>query len=280
MAEPGLVSVIVPTRNRRVLLSRAIRSVLYQTYPRFETIVVDDGSSRPYAEKVLRSLHDRRFRSIRLPARQGIVRARKAGLARARGRFIAFLDDDDTWYPHKLESQTRLLSSTTAAVVYSDIDIRFQDSSKFIRSAFLDHLYRRHPEKETSFVDYILPTLVCPPFLGASVIRHDALRQVGGWNTRYYQENDELDFYHRLYLRRGPGAFLFSGEPVFCRLIHKRRHSSDAMDPKFLRWHHDKRVCANLSNTQKQILLDRVTLMQESAKRLDIDVRTIYSLFV
>ena len=96
----SVVSVIVPTYNRRETIQTAIASVQRQTFSDWELIVVDDGSTDDTAALIEGS--DPRLVLLR-QENQGVNGARNAGLLRARGRYIAFLDSDDEWLPHHLE---------------------------------------------------------------------------------------------------------------------------------------------------------------------------------
>jgi hypothetical protein len=102
LATNPLISVIMPTRNRSGLLPRAIASVLAQTYPDFELVVIDDGSSDDTAE-LLASISDRRLRPLRID-HSGVGAARNAGLEAATGELIAYLDDDNLMHPGWLKS--------------------------------------------------------------------------------------------------------------------------------------------------------------------------------
>lgn len=88
----GLVSVILPVFRRPELLHQALRSVLDQTYPQVEIIVVDDASGEAYVSQY--ELPPQ-ARFIQLPVNGGPAAARNAGIAVVRGEFIAFLDSDD-----------------------------------------------------------------------------------------------------------------------------------------------------------------------------------------
>lgn len=110
-----LVSVILPTHNRREALSRALASVAAQTLQDFETIVVDDASSDGTAEW-LRHTHPI-LTLLSLPRPCGAAAARNRGLALATSPIVAFLDDDDLWRPAYLQTQVaQLLSHPRAAL--------------------------------------------------------------------------------------------------------------------------------------------------------------------
>jgi glycosyltransferase involved in cell wall biosynthesis len=98
------VSAIIPTRNRPELLERAIRSVLAQTFEDFEVIVVIDGPDAVTRPDILRAM-SRRIQVVSLAQNVGLAEARNEGIRRARGRWIALLDDDDEWLPEKLGFQ-------------------------------------------------------------------------------------------------------------------------------------------------------------------------------
>jgi len=113
-----LVSIIMPTYNRRDFLLEAIDSVQRQTYEPLEIIVADDGSTDGTAEVVRRL-----FPTVTLiqQPRRGVSAARNIGIERARGSFIAFLDSDDLWLPGKLEAEMdSFLKDPEIQVCYTD----------------------------------------------------------------------------------------------------------------------------------------------------------------
>ena len=112
------VSVIVPTRNRRTLLTMTLRSVLRQRDVGFEVIVVDEGSTDDTAE-FLAALDDPRVRVIRHDDALGLSAARNRGAAEARGDWLAFIDDDDLWAPDKLARQLRAAEDAGCDWVYT-----------------------------------------------------------------------------------------------------------------------------------------------------------------
>lgn len=127
------VSVIIPVYNGEKYIAEAIDSVLAQTYPAHEIIVVDDGSTdrtreivNSYSvmrtascENALRTTHDA-IRYIYQP-NKGPAAARNSGIKEAKGEYIAFLDSDDVWMPEKLEKEIRLITDSDYAMVYCDM---------------------------------------------------------------------------------------------------------------------------------------------------------------
>ena len=94
------VSVIIPTYNRAYLISRAINSVLNQTYQDFEIIIVDDGST-DNTEEVIKEFQekDERIKYIRHKNNKGEAAARNTGIKAAKNEYISFQDSDDESFP-------------------------------------------------------------------------------------------------------------------------------------------------------------------------------------
>lgn len=116
MNEPA-VSVIMPVYNRAALLRRAVESVLAQSMPDFELIIVDDGSTDDSLE-VARALSesDRRIVVVEYSGPHGPGAARNAGLARARAAWVAFLDSDDVWMPDTLARYLEVVAEDVALI--------------------------------------------------------------------------------------------------------------------------------------------------------------------
>ncbi|MBN2577548.1 MAG: glycosyltransferase [Pirellulales bacterium] len=120
-----LVSVIIPTYNRRRVIGESILSVLNQSYSNLELIVVDDGSTDG-TEKWVRSISSV-IRYFWQP-NAGVAAARNQGLAAARGELIAFQDSDDLWHHEKLSRQVALLRDRPeAGVIYTSHRVVDQD---------------------------------------------------------------------------------------------------------------------------------------------------------
>jgi hypothetical protein len=100
----ALISAVIPTLRRPELVTRAVQSVMAQTHPHMEILVIVDGPDLLTVEK-LTSLDCAWLRIISLPESVGGSEARNIGVREASGEWIAFLDDDDIWLPQKAERQ-------------------------------------------------------------------------------------------------------------------------------------------------------------------------------
>lgn len=110
-----LVTVVIPTHNRPDLIGQALHSVLAQTHSALDVIVVMDGPD-PATARALRDCPDGRVRVLQTPSPAGAGAARNFGAERARGEWIAFLDDDDEWLPDKLAKQLAVASGRNVLV--------------------------------------------------------------------------------------------------------------------------------------------------------------------
>jgi glycosyltransferase involved in cell wall biosynthesis len=113
MTADPLFSVIIPTHDRPEMVREAVDSVLAQTIEDFECLVVDDGGTLPVAVP-----DDPRIRMIRRNLSGGPAAARNDGIAAARGRYIAFLDDDDWFLPNRLADSLPALRETPVVVCW------------------------------------------------------------------------------------------------------------------------------------------------------------------
>ncbi len=103
-----LISVIIPAYNAEAFIEKALNSVLTQSYPQFEVLIINDGSTDNTAT-IINRYQDTRIRLIN-QINGGLSNARNTGIKEARGNYLAFLDADDYWTHKKLEKQIALLS--------------------------------------------------------------------------------------------------------------------------------------------------------------------------
>lgn len=116
----GLVSIITTLYNSESFIAKTIESVQAQTYTNWEMVITDDCSSDNGPELVLKyASQDSRIKLFRLSSNNGPGVARNNSILKSQGRYIAFLDSDDTWMPDKLEKQLSLMKQTGCGMVYS-----------------------------------------------------------------------------------------------------------------------------------------------------------------
>ncbi len=111
---PGAVTTIIPTYNRRELVTQSVLSVLRQTYEQIHCLVVDNGSSDGTAE-ALRAIGDKRVSVLIEDQPLGAAGARNVGIAATETPWVAFLDNDDLWAPTKVQAQMDALAAHPGA---------------------------------------------------------------------------------------------------------------------------------------------------------------------
>lgn len=117
-----LVSVIMPSFNTGEYIAASVESVLAQTYPNWELLIVDDCSDDNTTE-VIGRYQDPRIILLKNKTNSGAALSRNYALREAKGRWIAFLDSDDTWEPKKLEKQLRFMQENGYAFTFTDYRI-------------------------------------------------------------------------------------------------------------------------------------------------------------
>jgi glycosyltransferase involved in cell wall biosynthesis len=208
-----LVSVIMPTRDRKELLSLSLRSVLWQRDVEFEVIVVDDGSTDGTSVAV-GSVGDPRVRLYTHASSQGVSASRNHGIAEAKGAWIAFLDDDDLWAPDKLALQLRAATATGRDWVYAgSVNV---DPSDRVRGG--------SPPIPPDRLLAILPRWNSMPGGCSNVlVRARALARVGGFDTGLHILAD-WEMWLRL-AREGPPALV--PRPLVGYRVHPMSMSLD-----------------------------------------------------
>ena len=117
----GLVSIIMPSYNTALYIEKTIQSVLDQTYPNWELIIVDDCST-DNTDEVLEKIKDTRIHYLKNEKNSGAAVSRNKALRESKGQWIAFLDSDDLWMPNKLEKQIRFMEENGYAFSYTNYE--------------------------------------------------------------------------------------------------------------------------------------------------------------
>jgi glycosyltransferase involved in cell wall biosynthesis len=181
MSEP-LVSVIVPTSNRLAFLKQAIASVRTQSFPDWELIVSDNGSTDGTVEW-LAEQDD--VILLTAPTPTGAAPARNMGIEIARGRLLAFLDDDDIWLPTTLESLIRLDSYERC---FAAVGARMRPG----RSGRYERLWHPMSLMERDVWQEVLAEWNPTP--SQTIFRRDVLVEMGGFPSELWPSDDRAVF--------------------------------------------------------------------------------------
>ena len=204
-----LVSVVIPTFNRAVLLRETLESVLGQTHPDIEVIVADDGSTDNTGAVVAE--YGGRVRYIQQRHRGHDGAARNLGLRACSGDFVAFVDSDDLWHPTKIDKQLVLFHrQPELAMVYSDG--RCFDSTTGRTLYYLSQIRAPHSgmvAESLIFGNYI-PT-------SSTVLRRSALESVGTFSEESVMRHSDWEMWLRIAARFSVGRH---SEPLFDYRLH------------------------------------------------------------
>lgn len=214
------VSVIIPTRNRVVLLARTLAAVLAQRDVDLEVIVVDEGSTDG-TEAFLAQLDDQRVVVVRNMPPLGVAAARNCGLERATMPWVAFDDDDDVWAPDKLASQLDALTADGVARWSAVGAVVVDETGAFVRPDL--------PPDRRDVLSLVLTDNQIPAGGSGVLAATDLVREVGGFDTSLRNLAD-WDLWISL-ARRSPLAVV--DRPLVAYLQHRRSMShgvSDAED--------------------------------------------------
>lgn len=192
-----LVSIIMPCYNAERYIAQSIESVLAQTYDNWELLITDDGSTDKSVEIISKySKNDERINVMVPDEHQGIARTRNMSISRARGRFVAFLDSDDIWFPEKLEKQIKFMLENDVAFTYSSyevIDCQGNLKNKIVKDAGV-----------MSYKKYLRNTIIC---CGTVVIDRE---KTGHFATPIIATSEDMSLWLSI-MKRGFDAYPVPG---------------------------------------------------------------------
>lgn len=200
LEKPNVITVYLPTFNRRQLLARAVESVRVQSYRDFELLIVDDGSNDDTLEYIASvTRQDSRVRLIEKGgASKGASVSRNIAIAEARGNYITGLDDDDYFHPHRLEKLIAAYKPRYSCV--SSNYFRVKSDGGLSRSSYISRVIN-------------LELLVFRNAIGNQIFTEtDRLVELGGFDESLAASQD-IDLWIRLVERYG-SAFRVS-EPLY-----------------------------------------------------------------
>ncbi|MCB6179842.1 glycosyltransferase family 2 protein [Rhodobacter sp. Har01] len=225
-ALPG-VSVVIPTYNRRMLVPRAIDSVLAQTRPADEIIVVDDGSSDG-TEAALAERFGSRIRYV-AQANQGVAAARNHGISLARFDLVAFLDSDDVWRPEKLALQVPAMADP--GVVLSATNWAWENAPDAGRFQQLGHASPHPVETDRAPLFQLCHRRGHGLLIQTCLVRRAALTRIGGFDATL-RISEDMDLLFRL-AEEGGFALL---SPILMIRDGGEGADGNLTQPSSLRW--------------------------------------------
>jgi glycosyltransferase involved in cell wall biosynthesis len=209
------VSVIIPTFGRSNVIFSTIASVLKQTYTDIEILIVNDGEYDREIRYIIDIFADDRIHYLKNQRTKGANGARNTGFNNAKGKFIAFLDDDDIWYPQKIEKQIKKFndSSEDVGFVYTGFEIASSAESEFIK--------KKSPQKS----GYVLKDIIYANFIGSPtpLIKKNLFSATG-----IYDENLESAQDWDLWIRIADKTYFEYVDEILARyVVHGNQISVD-----------------------------------------------------
>jgi alpha-1,3-rhamnosyltransferase len=208
-----LVSIIIPSYNHQQYVAQAITSVLDQTWPKVDLIVIDDASSDESARVISRILAERGgFRFIQRPRNKGLISSLNQGIDMAEGDYFCELASDDFLTPDSIIDRVRFLAAHQDHVALF-ADAFLVKGNRETDSCILDEKRRslfRQPDPLPLILQGVLP------IFATGMFRMDILKKIGGFDPRYRCYED-LEMPALLCLA---GKVGFLDKPVLCRREH------------------------------------------------------------
>lgn len=213
----GLVSIIMPSWNTGRFIAESIQSVVNQTYPNWELIIVDDCSTDD-TDAVVASFRDDRIRYFHNDQNSGAALTRNRALREARGEWIAFLDSDDLWAPEKLEHQLRFMEENGYCLSYTEYE-KIDEASQPL------HVYVSGPEEVSKRRMYNYD------YIGQLTMMYSA-KEFGLIQIKDIRKNNDYAIRLQLYKKPGCRAYLLKENLAKYR-VRKVSISHDKFRRKF-----------------------------------------------
>ncbi|MFH1198236.1 MAG: glycosyltransferase family A protein [bacterium] len=221
MTKPSpLISVIVTTYNCEKYIADTLKSVLNQTYKNFEIIIVDDSSSDNTISviKEIMQLDSRIFLHKTEHAGRPSV-PRNLGIQKAQGQYLAFLDGDDIWIPHKLESQLNYFERNTEYSFCYSMSVTFGDVNIFSPKFEVLPLFSKQARTKSELISKGNP-VTCSTVL----VKTHLIKEVGGFDEDIELKVEDYDLWIRL-AEYGPICFVPRIQTFY--RVHNSQFSSD-----------------------------------------------------
>jgi len=217
-----LVSIITPCYKASATLSKTVESILAQTFTDWELLLVDDCSPDDTCDKAQAYCEaDSRIHLIRQQKNGGAAVARNAGIGQAKGRYIAFLDADDSWHPEKLERQIKLMQVNNWPLSFTSYT-RVNENGDIINEVGVP---------KTVSYRQLLKTNV----IGCSTAIYDS-KTIGKVHMPDMRKRQDFGLWLRI-LKVTPKGFGINGEPLTVYRVLQNSLSSNKSSTVGYNWH-------------------------------------------
>jgi glycosyltransferase involved in cell wall biosynthesis len=274
MSKISLVSIIVIFYNEERFIQEAIESVIAQTYPHWELLLVDDGSSDDSNEIALSFVNQRpdQIYYLQHPCGEnfGKVASRNLGIQHAKGQYIAFLDADDVWLPHKLAEQVEILDMhPDICMLYGETEYWFSWQNKYDLKNHDFVPLLRIPTDELFEPPKLLPlyllgkTVVpCPSDI---ILRLDAVKKIDGFDNCFvgpFNIYEDQAFYFKMCLEFSVMAsssrwFRYRQHPWSSMTVANKAGQLIVSRQFFLNWARDYLLKKNVTDVEVWQALQR-----------------------
>jgi glycosyltransferase involved in cell wall biosynthesis len=261
------ISAIIPTYNRASLLCEAVESILGQTHPVSELIVVDDGSTDDTAIRLKK--YGTAVRCIS-QSNQGPAAARNNGIREACGEFIMFLDSDDIWVPRKIEIQLEFVAKNPdLEFIFGKMANVFQDTG-LESDDIISPEAHRYLAENASNLERLFELLISQNFIGTPTLmaRREAVARVGYFDEKR-RIGEDFDYWLKASVQCRWG---FVDEV----LIKRRRHSGNSIGD-WIKW--NTATIQVLEETAGPLSLSRKgapELLAQRLRELNYDIGSAY----
>lgn len=208
----GKISVVLTTYNRQKLLKRAIKSILNQSFEDFELVIVDDHSTDG-TKKMVKKIKDDRIKYIRMPKNCGFdSKPKNTGIKKAKGKYIAFMDDDDTYRKDALKVLYNYITISKADLVYGDYIYHNRSMNKISKKE----------NKLGWSVDFDITLLSRMNYIAMPVVmvKKECLLEVGGFDENIPKFKD-----WNLWIRLAKRGYKFLHIPIPITDVYVQEHS-------------------------------------------------------
>ncbi len=223
------ISVIIPTYNCAEYLSRAIDSVLSQSFQDFELLIIDDGSTDNTKQVVnrIKDINNSPIRYIYMTNTGSPVKPRNRGIYEAKGEYIAFLDHDDTWNSTKLRKQIGMFKTHSQLdLIFTDCSMRYSGSK--VQKSFLATVSHFYGQIEISTFELLKGNFIYPSTV---MIKKSCLKEGFLFNENLkIKGNEDYDLWLRFSERYRIGCF----REILCERFFHGENLSRHIDNQFL----------------------------------------------